>query len=144
MPCRRMWSGGVAPRILNLGARQGWMVSFTPRPLYPQERALRYHWIWGCVGPRAGLDAVVKRKIPSLCWQSNPSRPARSTVAIPTEQLTPWSRVLAKLPVTQLVKKLNSLPFLEPKGSLPWSQQPTTGPYPEPDESSQKLKYMTQ
>jgi hypothetical protein len=29
-------SGGIAPRILNLGTRRRWVVSFTPRPLYPQ------------------------------------------------------------------------------------------------------------
>jgi hypothetical protein len=31
-------SGGIDPRILDLGTRCRWMVSFTPRPLYPQGR----------------------------------------------------------------------------------------------------------
>jgi hypothetical protein len=31
----------------------------------PRERAPGTHWIGGWVGPRADLDAVVKRKIPS-------------------------------------------------------------------------------
>jgi hypothetical protein len=42
------------------------------------------------VRPRAGLDAVAKRKIPSSRRESNPERsdrPARSLVAIPTELL---------------------------------------------------------
>jgi hypothetical protein len=30
------------------------------------------HWIRGWMGPRASLNSVVKRKIPSLCWESNP------------------------------------------------------------------------
>jgi hypothetical protein len=61
------WSGGIAPRILNLGTRWRWVVSLTPRPLYtPGERAPGTHWIGDLVSPRAGLDAVTKRKIPSL------------------------------------------------------------------------------
>jgi hypothetical protein len=33
---KRYWaSGGIAPRILDLGTRWRWVVSFTPRPLYP-------------------------------------------------------------------------------------------------------------
>jgi hypothetical protein len=32
------WSGGIAPRILNLGTRWRSVVSFTPLPLFPQER----------------------------------------------------------------------------------------------------------
>jgi hypothetical protein len=36
--------------------------------------------IVGCVGPRAGLDAVVMWEIPSPCRESNPRRPARSLV----------------------------------------------------------------
>jgi hypothetical protein len=35
----------------------------------------RTHWIGDCVGPRAGLDAVVQRKISCPCRESNPSRP---------------------------------------------------------------------
>jgi hypothetical protein len=42
------------------------LCSFTPR-----ERVSGAHWIGGWVGPRAGLDAVVKRKIPSPCRDSN-------------------------------------------------------------------------
>jgi len=34
------------------------------------------------VGYRAGLDAMAKRKIPSLCQESNPDCLARSLVAI--------------------------------------------------------------
>jgi len=46
---------------------------------------------------------------------------------------TPCSRVLEKLTVNQLLKKFN---FLEPESSLPCSQEPAMGPYPEPNESS--------
>jgi len=35
------------------------------------ERAPGTHWIGGWVGPRAFLDAVVKRKIPSPRRESN-------------------------------------------------------------------------
>jgi hypothetical protein len=53
----------------------------------PRERAPGTHWIGSWVGPRAVLDAVVKRTIPSSRRESNPTtdRPARSLVAIPTK-----------------------------------------------------------
>jgi len=35
-----------------------------PRPLYPRERDRGTHWIGGWVGPKASLDAVVRRKFP--------------------------------------------------------------------------------
>jgi hypothetical protein len=39
------------------------------------------HWIGVRVGPRAGLDAVVKRKIPNPCQKSNPRTPIVHHVA---------------------------------------------------------------
>jgi hypothetical protein len=39
------------------------------------EGAPGTHWIGGWVGPRVVLDAVVKRKIPSLLRESNPRTP---------------------------------------------------------------------
>jgi hypothetical protein len=36
---KKYWgSGGTALRILNLGTKWRWAVSFTPRPLYPRCR----------------------------------------------------------------------------------------------------------
>jgi hypothetical protein len=32
---------------------------------------------------------------------------------------------------------------MQPEGSLPCTQQPATGPYPEPDESSQHFPTLT-
>jgi len=42
---------GIAPRILDLCTRCRSVVSFTPRPLYPKERAAGTQWIGGWVGP---------------------------------------------------------------------------------------------
>jgi hypothetical protein len=65
-------SRGKASIILDLGARWRWVVSFTPRPLYPRERAAGTRWTGGRVGPRAGLNAVTKKKNPGPCRDSNP------------------------------------------------------------------------
>jgi hypothetical protein len=63
------------------------------------KRAPGTHWIGGWVGPRAILDAVVKRKIPSPpgIEPQNPDCPVRSLVAIPTE-LSRLSKVVRRLP----------------------------------------------
>jgi hypothetical protein len=52
-----------------------------PYRFTPRERAPGTHWIGGWVGPRAVLDAVVKRKIPSPLWESNPRIPIVQPVA---------------------------------------------------------------
>jgi hypothetical protein len=43
-----------------------------PGRFTPRERTPDTHWIGGWVGLRAGLVTVVKRKIPSSRWESNP------------------------------------------------------------------------
>jgi hypothetical protein len=48
------------------------VVSFTPLPLHPLGKSPGSHWIGSWVGPRASLDAVVKRKIHSPYRDSNP------------------------------------------------------------------------
>jgi hypothetical protein len=53
-----------------------------PGRFIPKERTPGTRWIGGWVGPRAVLDAVMKRKIPSPHGESKPrtpDRPARST-----------------------------------------------------------------
>jgi hypothetical protein len=37
------------------------------------------------MGPRAGLDAVAKKENPCPCRESNPGRPVRCLVTVPTE-----------------------------------------------------------
>jgi hypothetical protein len=44
--------------IYYLGTRLRWGFSVTPRPLFPGT-----HWVRGWLGPRAGLDAMEKKKI---------------------------------------------------------------------------------
>jgi hypothetical protein len=67
-------SGGIAPQIFDLGTRWRWVVTAPscPRHFTPRERAHGTHLIVCWVGPRARLDVVVKRKIPSPCWDFNP------------------------------------------------------------------------
>jgi hypothetical protein len=42
-------------------------VLLRPGRFTPKKRGTGTHWIGGWLGPRAGLDAVVRRKIPSPC-----------------------------------------------------------------------------
>jgi hypothetical protein len=46
------------------------------------------HWIGDSVGPKAILDAVVKRKIPSTRQESNPRTPIAQPVA---QRYTDWA-----------------------------------------------------
>jgi hypothetical protein len=59
-------SGGIASR---------------PGRFTTRERAPGTHWIGSWVGPRAGLDAVVKRKVLSPRRESKPRNPIVQAVA---------------------------------------------------------------
>jgi hypothetical protein len=52
---------GIAILFLDLGARRRWVVSTTPRPLYPRERP-GTQYTGGWVGLRAGLDVCEKSR----------------------------------------------------------------------------------
>jgi hypothetical protein len=67
--------------------RGEWSAS-RPGRFTPRESAPGAHWIGGWVGPRAVLDAVVKRKIPSLRQVSNPRTPIVQPVA---QRYTDWA-----------------------------------------------------
>jgi hypothetical protein len=62
-PRAKRGSRDIALLILNLGGRRGWVVSTTPRPLYPREIP-GTHCTGGWVGPRAGLDVCEKSRPP--------------------------------------------------------------------------------
>jgi hypothetical protein len=65
-----------------------WSASRTGR-FIPRERAPSAHWIRGWLDPRAGLDAVERRKIPSPCRDSNPRSSSSYRSPIPLSYYPP-------------------------------------------------------
>jgi hypothetical protein len=56
------YSGGIAPRILELDTRWIWVVRFKFQPRFTTGgRAPGTHWIGSWVDLTAGMDAVAKR-----------------------------------------------------------------------------------
>jgi hypothetical protein len=64
---------------------------YAPVTLSPGKELPGTHRIGGWVGPRARLDAMAKRQIPSPCQELNPNCPAHSLVTI----LNKWSWLLS-------------------------------------------------
>jgi hypothetical protein len=63
---KAIWgSGDIAPRTLTSALDAGEWSALRPGRFIPRERAPGTHWKGGWVGPRAVLDAVVKRKFPA-------------------------------------------------------------------------------
>jgi hypothetical protein len=74
---------------LTLALDEGeWSVS-RPGRFTRRERAPDTHWIGGWVGLRAGLNAVVRRKVPSPCRDLNP----------PSSSPYPSAILLRKMPI---------------------------------------------
>jgi hypothetical protein len=89
-------SGGIAPHILDLGTRSRWVVSFTPWLFYPQRKSPWYPSYSRLGGPRASLDAVVKRKVTAPAGTGTPDYPVHSPV------LYHWAILALKVPNSQL------------------------------------------
>jgi hypothetical protein len=58
---------------LTLALEGGEWSASRPSRFTPRERAPGTHWMGGWVGPRAVLDALVNRKIPTPRRESNPT-----------------------------------------------------------------------
>ena len=59
----RTYCEGITPRILNPCTRCRWLVTFTPRPFYPQSKHTGTHWLGGYIRVTAGLDNVRNRNM---------------------------------------------------------------------------------
>jgi hypothetical protein len=78
-----VWSGCIDLRILDLGTSWTWVVSFTPRPLYPQGESPCTHWIGGWVAPKQAWTL----------WRGEKSCPYRD----PNSDAPPSSQSLYRL-----------------------------------------------
>jgi hypothetical protein len=96
-------SGSIAPRV-DLSTRCRWVASFKPRPLTPRETAPGTHQIGGWVDPRAGLDAVLKRKIRSSCRGTNPRSSSPYPRGIPLRY--PFSNIIIYIKQKPNIKKV--------------------------------------
>jgi hypothetical protein len=84
-------------RSLTLALDGGEWSASRPSRFSPRERAPSTHLIGGWVGPRFVMDAVVRRKIPSPCQDSNP----RTLIIQPiAECYTDWA--IMALPVIHI------------------------------------------
>jgi hypothetical protein len=65
-------SGCVTPHILDLGIRWWWVVRFTPRPLYPQEKRTWCPFYRRLGGPQSQSGCGGKKVKLSLCFNWAP------------------------------------------------------------------------
>jgi hypothetical protein len=132
-------SGSIAPLFLTSALDGGEWSASCPCRFTRMERATDTHWIGGWVGPE--LVWMLWRREKSCTagnWTQDIQPVARHytdwAILTPNKQ-TSWNWVLlVKPPVTQLLKI--SQHFMEAKGSLSCSQEPSIVPCSNPDHSS--------
>jgi hypothetical protein len=112
MPWRRIGERRYSSTHSLTSALDGgeWSVS-CPSRFTSRERDPGTHWIGGWVGPRAILDAVIKREIPSPSRESNPRTPIVQPVA---QRYTDWAvTALIGLDVAHMISMKNWKGFWE-------------------------------
>jgi len=75
------WGGDIMQRILALGTRRGWEVSFMPQPLYPWGKSLQYPLDRRLGGPQSWSGQSGEEKhsqSPLRIKPPNPDHPACS------------------------------------------------------------------
>jgi hypothetical protein len=87
---------------LTLALDGGKWSASCPSHFTPRKRAPGTHRIRSCVGPRAILDMVVKRKIPGPYQESNPTTPIIQPIA---QCYTNWA-------ITALILKMFQMKFV--------------------------------
>jgi hypothetical protein len=77
-------SGGIAPWIIYLCTRRRWVVSFTPRPLYPRRKTARYplHRRLGEPRSRSGHGGKEKNSQPPSGIEHLNPRPSWYTILV--------------------------------------------------------------
>jgi hypothetical protein len=105
-------SEGIAPRVPNLGTRGEWS-TWLPGRFTSRERTAGTQFIGGWVSPRASLNKVVKRKIPSPRRESNPDHSLVHPVA---SRYTDWA-----IPALRISVKRNGKEVLYKFGLIAYS-----------------------
>jgi hypothetical protein len=115
--------GVIAPRIVDLGTRWRWVVSFTPQPLYPQVKSSWYTLDRRLGGPqsRSGRGGEEKNSQPPPGIEPyNTDRPVRSPalyrLSYHGSHLIPWDIFFF-----EYIEKQNEIRFLISRAKLFWS-----------------------
>jgi hypothetical protein len=84
-------SGGTAPRILTICTTWWWVVSFTPRPLYPKGKITRYQSDRRLGWPQSRSECCGEKSLPlSGSEPRSLGRPARSLITKHIEPIDSW------------------------------------------------------